>query len=393
MKRLLHVCFISLAARNEVRIGDIVEVFEGALHGRNGTVKHIMRGALFIQSRDIQENSGYMCVQARQCKVRGGKRIAGPGGTGVLATPARNLATPNPYGPSNVLASPAHHGGGPIGAGSGPRGPSGYTGRLLTQHDKLLEGKKVDIRKGPYRGMRGTIKSATGTHVRVELEARMQTVTVSREHLSTKDGGIIAQAPRSAMGMGMGMGMAAPGGMTPAHWSSGVTATPAHYSAFGSATPLHPGMTPGRDVSKTPAYDPAWASTPAHPGFGDISTSFGANMSSGYGNTSQVNGPVPGSSIKDWIGLIVNTADGREGSVTSVTDSGKADIDDNGRIISVDINALSMAPIAQGDSIRILVGNSKGTIHTVEYINEDEIYVKSAGLQIYQKHECGKVKG
>jgi len=116
-------------------------------------------------------------------------------------------------------------------------------------------------------------------------------------------------------------------------------------------------------------------------------------MSSGYGNTSQVNGPVPGSSIKDWIGLIVNTADGREGSVTSVTDSGKADIDDNGRIISVDINALSMAPIAQGDSIRILVCNSKGTIHTVEYINEDEIYVKSAGLQIYQKHECGKVKG
>ena len=116
--------------------------------------------------------------------------------------------------------------------------------------------------------MRGTIKSATGSHVRVELEARMQTVTVSRAHLSTQDGGIVAQPNRHSMGMGMGMGgMAAPGGMTPAHWSGGATATPAHYSAMGSATPMYSTMTPGREVTNTPAYDPAWASTPAHPGF------------------------------------------------------------------------------------------------------------------------------
>ena len=45
-------------------------------------------------------------------------------------------------------------------------------------------------------------------------------------------------------------------------------ATPAHYSSL--ATPMHPGMTPGREaITKTPAYDPAWAgATPAHPGFG-----------------------------------------------------------------------------------------------------------------------------
>lgn len=42
-----------------------------------------------------------------------------------------------------------------------------------------------------------------------------------------------------------------------------------HYSAA-QATPMHPGMTPSREtLTKTPAYDPAWAATPAHPGFGE----------------------------------------------------------------------------------------------------------------------------
>jgi hypothetical protein len=57
----------------------------------------------------------------------------------------------------------------------------------------------------------------------------------------------------------------AAGGRTPMH--PGIMATPAHYSSH--TTPMHPGMTPGREaLTKTPAYDPAWAATPAHPGFG-----------------------------------------------------------------------------------------------------------------------------
>ena len=388
---LIKYCF-KCAARNEVHMGDIVEVIEGPLRGRSGTVKHIMRGALFIQSRSVQENTGFMCVQARQCKVRGGKQIAGLGPTGVLATPARNLATPNPYGPSNVLASPAHHGGGGGGGLGGPRGGhGGYAGRLSTQHDKLLEGKKVEVKKGPYRGMRGTIKSATGSHVRVELEARMQTVTVSREHLSTQDGGIIAQAPRSTMGMGMGM--AAPGGTTPAHWSTGATATPAHYSMLGSSTPLHPGMTPGRDVSKTPAYDPAWAATPAHPGLGDVgsASSFAGADVGMYGGTGQ--GPVVGTREKDWIGLVVTLSDGQEGMVTSITSGGKAEVEQDGRTISMDIKDLQRAPISRDDSVRILVGNRKGSVLKVQYVNNSEVFVKdSQDVKLFKETECAKIR-
>ena len=86
-----------------------------------------------------------------------------------------------------------------------------------------------------------------------------------RSHLSLEDGGRNEAAPRPGYGdPSAGMPMAA-GGRTPMH--PGIHATPAHYSSH--STPMHPGMTPGRDaLTKTPAYDPAWAATPAHPGFG-----------------------------------------------------------------------------------------------------------------------------
>ncbi len=378
--------------RNEVHLGDIVEVFEGPLRGRSGTVKHIMRGSLFIQSRDLQENGGYICVQARQAKVRGGKRLAGATGPGMLATPARNLATPNPYGASNVLASPAHHGGnGQMNRFGGASG--GYTGRLSTQHDKLLEGKKVDIKKGPYRGMRGTIKSATGSHVRVELEARMQTVTVSRAHLSTQDGGIVAQPNRHSMGMGMGMGgMAAPGGMTPAHWSGGATATPAHYSAMGSATPMYSTMTPGREVTNTPAYDPAWASTPAHPGFGADTSSVALGMPS-----VTLNGPAANCNIQEWVGLYVSMQDGTTGVVSHVSEDGKAEVDVPGQnSVSTGLDQVSLAPVAAGDSVRVLVGNNKGVTSTVQYVDVDrgELFLQKPGQEdvlLLRIGECGKI--
>lgn len=87
----------------------------------------------------------------------------------------------------------------------------------------------------------------------------------NRSHLAIEDGGRSEPAPRPGYAYpSAGTPMAA-GGRTPMH--PGITATPMHYSSL--TTPMHPGMTPGREaLTKTPAYDPAWAATPAHPGFG-----------------------------------------------------------------------------------------------------------------------------
>ena len=52
--------------------------------------------------------------------------------------------------------------------------------RLPCRQDKLLEGRSITIKKGSFRGMRGRVISATATHVRLELEAQMKTVTVDR---------------------------------------------------------------------------------------------------------------------------------------------------------------------------------------------------------------------
>jgi transcription elongation factor SPT5 len=400
-------------ARNEININDIIQVVEGPMNGRAGTVKHIMRGFIFIQSREFPEFSGYACVLARSCMVRGGlNRLQDTTAGGVLATPhaSRILATPGFGG--GVTASPAHHSqrGGSGGGGGGAGG--GYAGRLSTQQDRQLEGQDVTIKTGPYRGMRGKVKSATATHLRVELEAQMKQVTVERAHLALA--GRIA-APRAPMGMGMGVGMgggygmptAAPGGRTPAHWSmgggfggaggggGGVTATPAHYSSM--ATPMHPGMTPGRDsVTKTPAYDPAWAATPAYAGFGggggggndgynapntslptvpgygttpatgDMHTipahgnipgygsQYGATPASagrtapitggaaadggGGGSGSSGGGPIAGTSVQDWVGLEVTLPSGEHAAVRSVGTDGTASVqlgrsDPDGKVV------------------------------------------------------------
>lgn len=279
---------------NEVSIDDIVEIStEGKLNGSSGTVKHIAKGCLFLVSKHVSENGGYICVNARSCKVRGGKtRISATNNASVsLATPSRNQGlTPNPYA---VMASPARHDG--FGNGpsfdSGPpsvRGYGGYSGRQTAQQDRLLEGKIVKVKSGPYRGMKGTVKSATASHIRIELEAQYKVVSIPRSCIDERDGGTYGKPGAASYGYGglgmvsgpgmgpsmrpsfhgsdRGTGIGAIGGQTPAHWSQ-VTATPAHYS-MSAATPLHPSMTPSRDVGKTPAHDPAWAMTPAYSGFG-----------------------------------------------------------------------------------------------------------------------------
>ena len=58
-------------------VDDMADVVDGPLKGRSGTVKHIMRGFLFIQTREVAENAGFICLQARHTKVGVG---AGAGG-------------------------------------------------------------------------------------------------------------------------------------------------------------------------------------------------------------------------------------------------------------------------------------------------------------------------
>jgi transcription elongation factor SPT5 len=55
-----------------VGVNDMVDVVDGPLRGRSGTVRYIMRGFLFVQTRQVAENAGFICLQARHTKVRRG---------------------------------------------------------------------------------------------------------------------------------------------------------------------------------------------------------------------------------------------------------------------------------------------------------------------------------
>ncbi|EFN50704.1 hypothetical protein CHLNCDRAFT_142577 [Chlorella variabilis] len=284
-------------AGNDVGVGDMVDVVDGPLKGRGGTVRYIMRGFVFVQTREVSEHAGFICLQARHTKVRGGK--GRPMGGGVGMTPGRSpaygslLASPHPSRgmQQNVLASPGRQGGPGGYGGGGPAGAGMYSGRVSTQQDKMLEGRSITIKKGPFRGMRGRVISATATHVRLELEAQMKTVTVDRSHLALEDGGRTEAAPRPGYAYPAAPTPMAAGGRTPMH--PGIHATPAHYSSH--TTPAHPGMTPGREaLTKTPAYDAAWAATPAHPGVGGGGGAYPNAGTPAFADTPGTVNPSPG---------------------------------------------------------------------------------------------------
>ena len=333
------------------------------------------------------------------------------------------------------MASPAHHSGGG-GGRYGDSGGGGYSGRQMTTNDRSLEGKRIQIKRGPNRGMWGLIKSATATHLRMELEAQQQTISIDRKFLDLDSG---SNGPRASRNMGMGMGMgrggyavgmgagygaqAAPGGRTPAHYSSGyggggVTATPAHYSSIPSATPVHPGF--GGAVTKTPAYDPAWAATPAHPGFGGGSVDDDIPQTiPGYGVLPSImrpgesaggigsgpgQGPVPGTSAQDWKGLEVEMSSGDVAVVRSVGSDGQASVQTgellgnssyvftNGSVHSIPVRELKLVKPGKGDKVRILSGDVFGKEGVINVLEAGEAYVfTDSGMVMAKVDSCAKV--
>lgn len=80
-------------AGNQVNRDDMVNVVDGPAKGKSGTVRYIMRGMLFLHSRENLDHGGFMCVSARACRIRGG---AGSKALSFLAQSAM-LKSPAPH--------------------------------------------------------------------------------------------------------------------------------------------------------------------------------------------------------------------------------------------------------------------------------------------------------
>jgi len=217
-----------------IQCKDIVKVVDGFNSGKEGEVKHLFRGNVFIHSRKSVENAGIFVCKSRQLVLAGSSKSASMGGFVPM---------------SPRISSPAR-GDNNRGGGGGNRSRGGFRGGRggRSQRDTGMIGKTVVVKQGPYKGHYGVVKDATETTARVELHASCQTINVDTNRLK------VAGSTSSSVSR------------RPSSYSS-AAATPLHTmstpSYTGSKTPVYGSQTPTHDGSRTPHYG---GQTPQHDG-------------------------------------------------------------------------------------------------------------------------------
>lgn len=186
----------------QVKVGDIVNIIAGTHAKQSGTVKHILKGCMWVHSNMYLKDSGVFVARGRLCVAVGKNAITGTTGT----RPA-------------IQQQQQRRGG----------------------RDESI-GKTVRIIKGEYKGMLAQVVDSVNDSYQVELLAKMKKINIPKAKtvmVGDKEGSLTSDTRNSTL------------------YANGIQNTP-YYSQqtpylSGSATP-HPGnetpnmggMTPGR---------------------------------------------------------------------------------------------------------------------------------------------------
>jgi transcription elongation factor SPT5 len=305
------------ADSNLISEGDVLQLTDAA-DGRQGVVKHLFKSFLFLHSREQPEHAGIFVARARQTRLVDGKGGGGGGKAAAYQGQSYGVATGEggalPYG-GGAAGGAGGRGWGQDGGrfGGGGRGFGGGRGGRADE----LQNAHVRIQAGPYKGMYGTVKSATDGVARVELSAKSKVVTLGKDKLLiVQRAGEAADGARQmgggggmgglGGGLGGGFGMGGGGGLgLPTPLRDDGFRTPMRDGGLYPSTPMRDAMpmTPMRDgelgggegarasdpwdPTKTPAHDP-WANvgarTPSHSaawGMGGASESAGGGGGGG----------------------------------------------------------------------------------------------------------------
>ena len=145
------------AQQNTIHIGDSVKVNSGINANRTGTIKHIMKGNIWLHSNAYLKTSGIFVIKGRSCVLCGNlNKKANAGLSDLIIKPTVSTAKP-PVGKT------AHGHGGAGGRGKDPN-----------------IGKPVRIIKGGFKGLLGQIVDVTETHYTLELLARMKKIVIEK---------------------------------------------------------------------------------------------------------------------------------------------------------------------------------------------------------------------
>lgn len=210
--------------QNTVKVGDTVNVTAGLHANKSGTIKHIMKGNLWLHSNTFLKNSGVFVVKGRSCVLAGNaKKISS-----TLVDLSSNTGNINISRPTVSTSKPP----------PGKIAPGHGTGRGKTGRDPDI-GRTVRIIRGGFKGLLGTVVDVTASHYSLELLARMKKIVIEKNLTTPADSSTTQHSYDSISG-----GMNTPGilgGITPR-------------AGYGAQTPRYVGSeTPGYSGSETPS--------------------------------------------------------------------------------------------------------------------------------------------
>ncbi|WVZ99160.1 hypothetical protein U9M48_044499 [Paspalum notatum var. saurae] len=144
-----------------ISINDTVSVLEGPLQGKEGVVKHLYMGILFIYNESESENFGFFCAQCGSCEK---KRK----GLGSSNTENLDISAP-------MFSEPSYE-----------QNEHRETERPYrsTREQLFSIGQMLRIKKGPLKGYLCRVVRIFRNDVTVKLESLLKIVTVQAELLS-----------------------------------------------------------------------------------------------------------------------------------------------------------------------------------------------------------------
>ncbi|KAG8086050.1 hypothetical protein GUJ93_ZPchr0010g8233 [Zizania palustris] len=162
--------------KKAISINDTVNVLEGPFQGKQGVVKHLYMGILFIHNESESENSGFFCAQCGSCEnVKKRKELAG-------STTGNSDDSPIPmfsYEQNEQRDNERPY--------------------RSTREQLFSIGEVLRIRKGPLKGYLCRVVRIFRNDVTVKLDSLLKIVTVQAEFLSVpiKRGDNSSGAPSS----------------------------------------------------------------------------------------------------------------------------------------------------------------------------------------------------
>ncbi|WJX15184.1 hypothetical protein P8452_05362 [Trifolium repens] len=163
--------------KKTIVVNDNVKVLEGPSQGKQGIVRHIYNGTVFLYDGNEEENSGYIAAKATMCeKVK--LAVGDFSGTGKDSEPGPLVFDDQPSSPRSPLS---------------PKKPwqARESDREFNRGDSdslFAIGQTLRIRIGPLKGYLCRVTGIRRSDVTVKLDSQQKFLTVKSEHLSVVQG-------------------------------------------------------------------------------------------------------------------------------------------------------------------------------------------------------------